>query len=539
MNAKPRILIVDDERLNINVLADLLKPDYKIMAAISGEQALKAAGGAAPPDLILLDIMMPEMDGYEVCRRLKEDPETRDIPVMFVTAMGQEEDETKGLGLGAVDFITKPIIPAVVQARVRSHVALRRNMLELREAYRVIESQRERMQDELNIGRKIQMSMLRQDFPAYPDRKEFSLAATIMPAREVGGDFYDFFFIDRDRLCLCIGDVSGKGVPAALLMAVSKTLIRSRAASDESPASVMTFINEALCEGNDECMFVTMFLAVLDLSTGELVYSNAGHNPPNIRRSNSTVIRLTDRHGLVTGAMEGMAYGESRAALREGDVLVLFTDGVTEAMNPAGELFADARLEALLESGHFKDSQSLNETLIRNIKEFEQDAGQADDITILSLLYRGYGSAGEARKFSKVITNDLKEVALFLDAFEEFTKKSNLPTTAAAKVGIAFDELLTNTISYGYEDGEEHEIEIVVTIHGDHLSVVLSDDGAPFNPFTRSAPDTMLSIEEREIGGLGIHLVKNVMDEVKYERKVNRNVLTLIKRIRDSTEGAS
>ena len=530
MESTAKILIVDDERLNINVLADLLKPSYKIMAAINGEQALKAARGVSPPDLILLDIMMPEMDGYEVCRRLKEDPATKDIPVMFVTAMGQEQDETKGLELGAVDYITKPIVPAVVEARVRSHVALRRNMLELRDAYQVIESQRVRMQDELNIGRKIQMSMLRQDFPAYPDRSEFSLAATIMPAREVGGDFYDFFFIDRDRLCLCVGDVSGKGVPAALFMAVSKTLVRSRASSDDSPASVMTYVNNALCEGNDACMFVTVFLAILDLKSGELVYSNAGHNPPNIKRAGGELVRLSDRHGMVAGAMDGLAYGESCVGLQRGDALILFTDGVTEAMDPDGRLYSEERLEELLGSAGFDDSQAINEAVLREVKGFEQGAGQADDITILSLIYHGYEDAAEDRSFSMVIGNDLGQLAGFLDAFEEFAGKAGIPPAVTARVGMAFDELLANTISYGYADGERHEIHVDVDVHSDHLTVVLSDDGVPFNPFTRKDPDTSLAIEEREIGGLGIHLVKNVMDEVSYERKVDRNVLTLVKR---------
>ena len=279
-----KVLVVDDEPMNINLLVELLKPHYRVIAAKSGELALKAANSSAPPDLILLDIMMPEMDGYEVCRRLKTEPATKDIPVVFVTAMGETEDETSGLEIGAVDYITKPISPPIVLARVKTHLALR-------QAYQVIEAQKERMQDELNIGREIQMSMLRQDFPVYPEREEFDLAATILPAREVGGDFYDFFFVAPDRLCLCIGDVSGKGVPAALFMAVAKTLIKSRAASDNSPASIMTFVNDALCEGNEECMFVTLFLGFLEVKTGEFVYCNAGHNHPNIRHASGEIIQ--------------------------------------------------------------------------------------------------------------------------------------------------------------------------------------------------------------------------------------------------------
>jgi len=160
-----KILVVDDERFNINVLVDLLKPKYKMMAAKSGAQALKAAGSANPPDLILLDIMMPEMDGYEVCRQLKADSATRDIPVIFVTAMGQEQDETKGLELGAADYLTKPVSPAIVEARVKTQLALKKNMEDLRHAYTIIEAQKDRMQEELNVGRDIQLAMVPKHFP--------------------------------------------------------------------------------------------------------------------------------------------------------------------------------------------------------------------------------------------------------------------------------------------------------------------------------------------------------------------------------------
>ena len=199
--ANQKILIVDDERLNITVLNDLLKSDYKIMAAISGKQALKAAQSENPPDLILLDIMMPEMDGYEVCSILKANEKTKDIPVMFVTAMGQTSDETKGLEVGAVDYLTKPISPPIVHARVMAHLKLKKQRDELNEAYRLIESQKARMEDELSVGRDIQMSMVPQVFPPYPNRYEFTLHAKLFPAREVGGDFYDYFCFSISYNC--------------------------------------------------------------------------------------------------------------------------------------------------------------------------------------------------------------------------------------------------------------------------------------------------------------------------------------------------
>ena len=524
-----KVLVVDDEPMNINLLVELLKPHYKVMAAKNGELALKAANSSSPPDLILLDIMMPDMDGYEVCRRLKEGAATRDIPVVFVTAMGETSDETLGLELGAVDYITKPISPPIVLARVNTHLTLRQSMQDLQRAYKVIELQKERMQEELNVGRDIQMSMLRQDFPVYPDRKEFDLAATILPALEVGGDFYDFFFVDQDRLCLCIGDVSGKGVPAALFMAVGKTLIKSRASSDNSPASIMTYVNEALCEDNETCMFITLFLAFLNVKTGEFVYTNAGHNPPNIRKNSGEVTRLAERHGPMAGAVEGMAFKEGNTKLEKGDALVLYTDGVTEAMDPSNTLFEEHRLEGLLSSQSFADSQSLNQAIMTAVKDFEQDAGQADDITLLSLIFRGDPDAQHGQHLALSISNDLEQMSNFMEAFETFAEQSELPFAVRCKVAMVFDELLNNVISYGFQDEKEHTIDIQVDVYPSYLSVVIRDDGVPFNPFTQEAPDTGLSIEDREIGGLGIHLVRNVMDEVGYERKVNQNVLTLVK----------
>ena len=328
-----KILVVDDERLNINVLVDLLKPDYKMMAAKSGEQALKAVQVANPPDLILLDIMMPEMDGYEVCRRLKADEATRDIPVIFITAMGETSDETKGLEVGAVDYLTKPISPPIVQARVKTHLALKRNLAELQKAYKIIEAQKDRMEDELNVGHKIQMSMVPQTFPPFPDRDEFSIHAALHPAREVGGDFYDYFFIDENRLCICIGDVSGKGVPAALFMAVTKTLIKARATDDFSTASIITRVNDEISQNNKAYMFVTIFTGILDLRTGNLTFTNAGHNPPHIKRVNGSLELLSQRHGPVIGAQAGLAFKEDTVTLSKGDFLLMYTDGVTEARN--------------------------------------------------------------------------------------------------------------------------------------------------------------------------------------------------------------
>ena len=206
------ILAVDDTPENLDVVKGILGQDYIVKVAINGPMALKIAEKQRP-DLILLDVMMPGMDGYEVCRRLKSNPETSDVPVIFLTAMDQTSDEAHGFSLGAADYIAKPVNPPILKARVETHLALKESMDELQKAYGIIKGQKDRMEDELNIGRDIQMSMLPLEFPAFPERKEFDIQALLKPAREVGGDFYDFFFISDDEICLVVGDVSGKGVP--------------------------------------------------------------------------------------------------------------------------------------------------------------------------------------------------------------------------------------------------------------------------------------------------------------------------------------
>jgi sigma-B regulation protein RsbU (phosphoserine phosphatase) len=525
MGKQQKILIVDDERLNINVLADLLKPKYKIMAAINGAQALKAARSANPPDLILLDIMMPEMDGYEVCRRLKSDESTKHIPIIFVTAMGQVEDETRGLELGAIDYLTKPISPAIVESRVKTQMALKKNMEELHKAYSVIETQKNRMQKELNVGRGIQLAMVPKDFPAGND---YSIHATLEPAREVGGDFYDAFTVDEEHICFCVGDVSGKGVPAALFMAMAKTLIKSRASSDPSTASIVTHVNDELSKDNEGYLFVTLYVCIFNIRTGELLTTNAGHNPPLLKHSDGSITPLSHRDGLVVAAMDGITYSEKMYQLQKEDTLLLFTDGVTEADNVDEEFFGDERLEKLF--GDWQDGpvEKLVKHVVETTHAFEGENRQADDITVLALHYKGQKTT-DNYGFEIEIGNDLANIGLVNEKFMEFSQANKLSPKITNPTRMAFDELLANIISYAYVDGTHHEIGIKVSLVNDSVVIVITDDGLPFNPFTREDPDTDLSVEDRGIGELGIHLVKNVMDEVYYKRHIDRNVITLVK----------
>jgi sigma-B regulation protein RsbU (phosphoserine phosphatase) len=402
---KQTVLVVDDTPANIKVLMETLKDDYRIVAAVNGQRALQLAASDPNPDIILLDVMMPEMDGYEVCAKLKADAKTRDIPIIFVTAMSDTQDETKGLELGAVDYITKPISPPVVSARVKNHLELRqareilknqnlileqrvdertREVLELQRSEFELRVAKEKVENELNIAAQIQKGILPSSFPAYPDRKEFELYAFMKPARYVGGDFYDFFFIDDNTLALVMADVSDKGVPAALFMMISRTLIRSLAFDNRSPSAVLEKANNIMCQNNDSGMFVTVFLAFYDVSSGKLTATNGGHSASLIIDRDGTSREWATTHGPALGFMEELPYKEETVDLKVGQILFLYTDGVTEAMSPGNELFGLDRLQELLKRKHDFKLDRLCSDIEISLSEFQEDQ-QFDDITMLAL----------------------------------------------------------------------------------------------------------------------------------------------------------
>jgi serine phosphatase RsbU (regulator of sigma subunit)/CHASE2 domain-containing sensor protein len=269
---------------------------------------------------------------------------------------------------------------------------LRASNEELRESLdtlRRTRSAKERMEAELNIARDIQFSMLPLVFPPFPERTEFTLHAMLEPAREVGGDFYDFFLVDEDHLCVCIADVSGKGVPAALFMAVSKALIKARAASNLSPANVLTHVNDELAADNDSAMFVTVWLGILDLRTGGITFTNAGHNPPYVLKGGGEVVRLDQLHGPIIAAVDGLDYSEDSIRLEVGDTLLLYTDGVPEAMDPEGQLYDEDRITNRIEAAQPETVEEVVTVTADGVWEFQSTAEQADDVTIMAVKYHG------------------------------------------------------------------------------------------------------------------------------------------------------
>jgi sigma-B regulation protein RsbU (phosphoserine phosphatase) len=371
------------------------------------------------------------------------------------------------------------------------------------------------------------MSMLPLVFPPFPDRNEFSINALLEPAREVGGDFYDFFFIGKDELCLVIGDVSGKGVPGALFMAVTRTMIKSSAFGDRSPASIVTRVNEELSADNPQCMFVTLFLGIVNVRTGVFRFTNAGHNPPYIIQDGGELVCLDHRHGPIIGAVEGIAYKENELSFSRNDTLLLFTDGVTEAMNPAGDLYMENRLEEFLDKHQTLPTDDLVTEVLAAVEEFAADAEQADDITLLAFSFDIEPQEIVHHRLELEARADLSEISRVNQELGVFAGEHGLGEAVVQKVSIALDDLLNNIISYGFDDDEDHIIQIKLDYAEERLEITISDDGVPFNPFDQAQPDTALSVEDRKIGGLGVLLVKELMSDVNYQRLQDSNVVTL------------
>ena len=274
-----------------------------------------------------------------------------------------------------------------------------------------------------------------------------------------------------------------------------------------------------------------MFLAICDLHTGNVRYTNAGHNPPFVKRANGEVESLTDIHGPVAGAVEGLAYKQSDLQLNQGDLLFLYTDGVSEAMNAQDELFSDSEIANRLSQLPGNDPEQSIDTLLSAVDEHAAGCEQSDDITMLAFRFDADTEGMAKHHLELILTNQLSEIDRMNDSFNKFAEEAEVPMAVSLKLNMVFDELLNNIISYAYEDQDSHEIRVQVDLINNRLVIAIEDDGVPFNPFMREDPDTEADLEDRSMGGLGTYLVKKVMDEVSYKRNLNRNRVTLIKQI--------
>lgn len=374
-----------------------------------------------------------------------------------------------------------------------------------------------RFDKDLEIAKTIQHSALPSVFPPYPHRKDFSIFASMDAAKEVGGDFYDFFMLDESHLGFVIADVSGKGIPGAMFMMTSKALIKSHAESGLPVNEVFNNVNEQLCENNEAEMFVTAWFGILNLETGVLRYANAGHNPPLIKRNNGSYEYLKGKANFVLAGMEGIKYREQELCLEPGDEIYLYTDGVTEAHNVDNQLFGEERLLNSLNNTDGMTVDEICKKVTDDVSVFVGEAEQFDDITMLCVRFNKV----EDMMISTTPTMDaIPQVAAFV---EEQLDNLEVPVKYATKLMVAVDEIYSNIVRYSGATEAKVRVEKVA----DAVMLTFSDNGKPYNPLIAEEPDVTASAEDRAIGGLGIFMVRKMMDDTRYMHKDDQNILTL------------
>ena len=408
---------------------------------------------------------------------------------------------------------------------------MERDLTEYEENLTKITAEKERIGTELALATRIQADMLPNIFPAFPERPDFDIYASMDPAKEVGGDFYDFFLIDEKHLGLVMADVSGKGVPAALFMMVSKILVQNSAMTGRSPAQVLQAVNDQICANNREEMFVTVWFGILDTETGKVTAANAGHEYPVLMQAGGQFELLKDKHGLVIGAMDGIRYKEYELTLQKGSKLFLYTDGVPEATSAQNELFGTDRMLKVLN----EDPSASPEIILRNVRKavdgFVLEAEQFDDLTMLCLEFKGDTSkTGICKELS--IPAEIEKLPELLSFLEQQLEEAGCPMKTQMQISVAAEEIFVNIANYAYTPGKGIAT-VRLTISQDPVTATITfiDRGTPFDPLKKEDPDVTLSAEEREIGGLGIYMTKKTMDEVHYEYKDGQNRLTLVKQL--------
>lgn len=389
-----------------------------------------------------------------------------------------------------------------------------------------VTSEKERISAELSVASGIQAGMLPKNFSPYPGHPGVQLYASMMPAKEVGGDFYDFFWTGKNKLWLVMGDVSGKGVPAAMFMVIAKALIRNEATLEYEPSEICERVNEQLCEENEQGLFVTCWLGCVNLSTGIMKFANAAHNPP-VLYDGDTYKFLEQKSGIMLAAMEGSKYVQHQIQLKEGSRLFLYTDGVTEAQNKDGALFGEQLLLGALAKTAALSAKDAISVVNAEVERFAGGAEQADDITALAFGLDKFNAAESAPKTLQIEADDQK-LPQVLD-FIKSCLPANLSLECLNKIDLVAEEIFVNISHYAYDGGAgDAQIECELYEPGKfRLSFI--DWGKEFNPLEQEEPDLTLSIEERRLGGFGIFLTKKFMDSVSYKRQDGKNILTLVK----------
>ena len=391
-------------------------------------------------------------------------------------------------------------------------------------------AQKASIESELQVASGIQMGMLPKKFPTYPERDDVQLYASLTPAKEVGGDLFDFYFRD-EKLFFCIGDVSGKGVPASLFMAVTRAVFRTVSARESMPDHIMAALNQTMVDMNETNMFVTLFIGVLDLPTGRMHYCNAGHDAPLL--VGAGVGLLPCDANIPVGVMPSWKYTLQEAQIFTGTTIFLFTDGLTEAEDATHNQFRMERINDVAAQAlahHQQEPRQLIGLMTDAVHQFVGDAEQSDDLTLMAIQYIKQQRDVKMRK-SIVLPNDINEVPRLTAFVDAVCEAVGLNPTVTMQMNLAIEEAVVNVMNYAYPRGKKGDVTIEALSNDVRLKFVIIDSGTPFDPTVHADVDTTLSAQERPIGGLGIHLVRQMMDSINYERVNNLNVLTLRKKL--------
>ena len=511
----------DGQHPHITTLAPVKNTEGEVVAILCLQRPMSELSRGRMPyviSIVISTLVFSALAAIVAARLLKKrivDP----IVIVSEETNRFARENTEGEKIGNISKY------AEISNLIRSIDTMEEDMLRYIDNLTAVTAERERISAEMSIAKTIQENTIPNVFPAFPEREDFDIYASMTPAKEVGGDLYNFFLIDEDHLAVPIADVSGKSVPAALFMMVTNILISEAARVVPSPAAALTFVNQRLCRNNSAGMFATIWFGVIELSTGTLTMANAGHNDPIICRQKGEVEVLKTRHGLLAGAFEDISYKNTQIQLQKGDKLFLYTDGLSEAINTDEIMFGDDGVINAVREHREENPEALVRGVEKSFNAFVGDVPRFDDLTIVCFELKESGSTDTV--VLDAVVGNLDAATAFAD---KILSEHGVSAKTIMKVDLAIEEVFVNIASYAYGE-TTGKVELSVSVSGGEAVIVFRDNGIPFNPLDSSDPDVTLTAEERGIGGLGIYLVKKNMDEVRYEYRNNRNVLTLKKRI--------
>lgn len=524
------ILMVDDEA-DVEILIkqkfkqEIKSKKYTFEFAYNGVQALRLLEANPTIRIVLSDINMPEMDGLILLEKISK--QFPDVVVIMISAYSDMDNIRKAMNYGAYDFLTKPLNFTDLTNTI--HKA-QRYVLQMQTAL-TNKTQLNKILDELHVAKSIQQSILPK---GYVQSGHCELYGVMEPAREIGGDFFDYFSVDDSHLGFAVGDVSGKGVPAALFMSVTRTLLRANGYGQLSPAACVNRMNDALFRENSELMFVTLFYGVIHIQTGKLKYVCAGHEKPVLIHSDGTIDELNDAGYIVLGIKQDVEYIDAECILQNGDILMIYSDGLTDAINVESQEYGLERAIDVIVSHPRNHLNEMIEKLFQQIKQYCGAAPQFDDTTLLFLRFDQQHLAGYSQKFSyPLFKSSVKSTIAHLEKatqdVESFMKTHDINQKMSHVLNLIYNEMLFIIITKLSDDGQFHRIETELKLSGSDIELTLIYDGGSFNPF-ESFGELGKTVEHsvEDVKYLGIFLTKSFSKIINYENIDGKNILRAI-----------